>query len=162
MLIGTCVDNQSSGWGLYLSPGRLLEVGLMFRPSQLLEWRLFLCLFCFLFFRGRTLGYFETESLSTACWTISVSMTSDVSESSAADTLDFGEGKVPSMESSCIPCSSSEETVLVSWSGRCERSYHQYSWLCNEGLVDLLDVCEAKYRPREVTVVFVGLWEWIP
>jgi hypothetical protein len=60
------------------------------------------------------LGISKTESLSTACWTISVSMTSDVSESSAAVIPDFGEGKVLSLESSCIPCSSSEETVLVS------------------------------------------------
>ena len=30
-------------------------------------------------------------------------------------------------------------------------------WTCDAGLVDLLDVREAKYRPREVTVVYAGL-----
>ncbi len=68
----------------------------------------------FCFFVVTRLGISKTESLTTAYLTISVSMSSNVSESSAAIIPDFGEGKVSSLESSCIPCSSSEETVLVS------------------------------------------------
>jgi hypothetical protein len=42
---------------------------------------------------------------------LSVSMTSNLSESSAVVIPGFGEGKVSSLEGSCIPCSSGREEV---------------------------------------------------